>query len=232
MKATLSVMGNSAHVFRPLSDSSTRSRVSDAIREAIFAGQIRPGDALIELRLAEQFQVSQTTIREALLHLERSTLVRRVPNKGTFVTKLTPKDVNERYAVRAHLEEFAALEASSRMTAENLEELQRLLDPLTAHILANRYFEAAQADLIFHRYIWTCSENKLLAELLEQVTAPLMVFISLVRSQKHHDLKRVVHSHEIILQALKSRKKSAVRQAIEFHFDNPYQLGEPSSSNS
>lgn len=223
-------MGNGAHVFRPLSDTSARARIADAIRDAIFSGQLSAGEPLIELRLAEQFQVSQTTIREALLHLERSTLVRRVPNKGTFVTKLTPAEVEERYAVRETLEEMAAIEAAARMKPQHFEEIGKLLKQLSGHIFANRYFESAQTDLHFHRYIWNRSENRLLTEILEQVTAPLIVFISVLRSQEHQNLKRVVHSHEAIVDALRSGKKQTIRQAIRFHFDNPYKTSALSNS--
>lgn len=221
-------MANASHVFQPLSETSAKARVADAIRVAIFSGQLRAGEPLVELRLAEQFQVSQTTIREALLYLERSTLVRRVPNKGTFVTKLSPEEVSERYAVRETLEEMAAIEASARMSRQNFDELGRLLSQLSGHIFANRYFESAQTDLHFHRYIWECSGNRLLAEILEQVTAPLLVFISVLRSQEHQNLKRVVRSHEAIVDALRSGKKQTIRHAFRLHFDHSYTISSES----
>ena len=100
-------------------------RVSDAIRQAIFSSKLRPGDPLFEAHLAEDFQVSQTSVREALLNLERFGLVRRVPNKGTFVTKLSPEDLKERVAVRVPLEEMACMLAARRMREEHFKELSK-----------------------------------------------------------------------------------------------------------
>ena len=95
----------------PTTAASGNSRVSravDQLREAIFKGQLALGSSLGEQTLARELGVSQATVREALQRLEHAGLVTRKPNVGTTVTRLSPKDVHERVALRGLLEGVAA----------------------------------------------------------------------------------------------------------------------------
>jgi DNA-binding GntR family transcriptional regulator len=196
----------------------TSSRVSEVVRqlrEEIFEGELLPGTALRELTIAHELQVSQATVREALQRLEHAGLVTRRHNLGTSVTRLSPKDVQERLALRALLEVLAARAAAERMTAENFEELKHRLDVLGESVQSDRYYEAAQADLEFHRYIWQCSGNETLCGLLELVTVPLFAFISIMRSHGLHKLQAVVASHNPLIEALRSRDPQQIGDAFE-----------------
>jgi DNA-binding GntR family transcriptional regulator len=194
------------------------SRVADVLchlREAIYDGRLTPGTALRELPLARELQVSQATIREALQKLERSGLVTRRENLGTFVTRLSPKDIRERLALRVILEVTAARAAAERMTEEDFKELERRLEVLGRSVESDHYYAAAHADLDFHRYVWTCSGNETLCAVLEQVTAPLFAFISVMRSHDLHRLHDVVASHTPLIEALRSRDVRVISEAFE-----------------
>src|ERR1700681_1391756 len=106
-----------ALIFQPLKQGSVKTRVTEAVRNAIYAGKLLPRAPLLELQLAKDFQVSQTSVRQALIQLEQLGVVRRVANKGTFVTELSPEQVCDRLEVRAKLEGMAALRAAPRITA-------------------------------------------------------------------------------------------------------------------
>src|SRR5690349_5082833 len=101
------------------------TEVASRLREAIYEGRHSPGAPLRELTLARALHVSQATVREALRRLEHEGLVTRRENLGALVTRLTPKDIRERLTLRAMLEVVAARAAAERMSAENLEELER-----------------------------------------------------------------------------------------------------------
>jgi DNA-binding GntR family transcriptional regulator len=194
------------------------SRVSDVLchlREAIYEGRLSPGTPLRELALAKELEVSQATIREALQRLEHSGLVTRRENVGTFVTRLSPKDIRERLALRVILEVFAARSAAERMTADDFVELERRLEALGQNVESNHYYAAAQADLEFHRYVWQCSGNETMCSLLEQVTAPLFAFISVLRSHDLHKLHHVVANHAPLVEALRSRDPRRITEAFE-----------------
>ena len=191
------------------------SRAVDQLREAIFKGQLAPGSSLGEQTLARELGVSQATVREALQRLEHAGLVTRKPNVGTTVTRLSPKDVHERVALRGLLEGVAAQEAAPKMGKAEFKELERRLRVMEKAAEANRYYEAAQADLNFHRYVWQCSGNNMLGRMLELVTVPLFAFISILRSTGLQRLTTVMDSHEPLVAALKSGDVARIQSAFE-----------------
>lgn len=211
-----------AHL-QPVRGASLKAQVVAAIREAIFAGKFAPGDPLRELVLARDLGVSQPTVREALLELEKCGLVIRSPNIGTTVTNLTSDEIREQIEIRLLLEKVAAQKACDRMTEDDFRELGRRLGVLTAAVASNAYFEAAQADLDFHSYIWNCSGNRALARALEQIAVPLFAFVSIRRSLESHDLLRVMSSHTAILEALRDRDRARLEGEIGRHGQSGYQ---------
>jgi DNA-binding GntR family transcriptional regulator len=189
-------------------------RTVDRLREAIFDGSYPPGAHLPELRIARELGVSQSTVREALQQLEAVGLVTRHPHVGTTVTRLTPKEVRERVQLRALLEVQAAQEAASRMSEEEFEELERRLAALGSAIGRDSYYEAAQADLEFHRWIWKCSGNEMLCRLLDQLTVPLLAFVSVLRASGLQHLVDVTAAHEPLVAALRSGDRREIEEAF------------------
>jgi DNA-binding GntR family transcriptional regulator len=208
---------------QPVRSATLKAQVVSAIRDAIFAGKFGPGDPLRELHLARDLNVSQPTVREALLELEKYGLVVRTPNIGTVVTNLTSDEIREQIELRSLLEKVAALKASERMTAGDFRELERRLAVLTAAVAANAYFESAQADLEFHRQIWACSGNRALARALDQIVVPLFAFVSILRSAGSQDLIRVMSSHAAIVEALRQRDRARIEEVIGQHGQTAYQ---------
>ena len=204
---------------QPIKSSSLKTQVLGMLREAIFTGAFQPGDALREAHLARDLRVSQATVREALVGLEHVGLVVRVPNKGTYVTRLTAAEVRERLAIRVRLEEMAWQEAARRMTPEHFARLAEHLEALSEAIERNAYFEQAQADLAFHRYIWQQSGNETLYGLLNQLTIPLFAFVSINRGRSRETLKDVVESHEHVVAALESRDPATIKRVLDGHLE-------------
>ncbi len=211
-------------LFQPVRDVSVGTRVSEAIRKAIFSWKLRPGDQLLEAHLAQDFHVSQTSVREALFHLEQYGLVRRVPNKSTFVTKLSVEDLKERLDVRMLLEEQAAILATPQMNETHLHELSSRAEAISVAVLQNAYFDLSLVDFDFHHYIWERSGNKVLSQTLDRLSAPLFAFASGIRNAHHDDLRKVVNSHEAIVAALRQGEPEGVREAMRAHFRHSYEV--------
>ena len=108
--------------YRPL-----REVVSEALREAIIDGALKPGERLMEIQLADELGVSRTPIREAIRRLELEGFLIMVPRRGTYVADLSIKDINEVFEIRTALDVLAAGLAAERITEEELEKLERLL---------------------------------------------------------------------------------------------------------
>ena len=78
--------------FTPVRFPSLPEAVAEKLREAVLAGQLKPGERLVEQKLAASLGIGQPTLREALKELEFQGFVRKSPKKGTYVTELTPED--------------------------------------------------------------------------------------------------------------------------------------------
>jgi DNA-binding GntR family transcriptional regulator len=207
---------------KPVKNRALSDDVFETLRDAIFSGRLKPGDPLRELRLAKDLSVSQATVRDALVKLERFGLVVRVPNKETIVTRHSSREIRERVAIRATLEEMAFVEAAGAMTEDDYVTLEGKLRRVSDSFKRKEYFDAAQFDLDFHRYIWRRSGNETLAEMLDYLTTPLFAFISILRSAGAAELKDVVAPHEDLLAALRSKKASRIRQAVREHIIGSY----------
>jgi len=207
----------------PVSSSRVDAVVTQ-LRQGVFEGRYPPGTPLRELVLARELSVSQATVREALQRLEHTGLVTRKPNLGSTVTRLSPKDVQERVELRAILEVQAAWQASRRMKETEFAELERRLETLDAAVAANSYYESAQADLEFHRYIWECSGNDTLRRHLELLVIPLFAFISILRSQGLERLVTVVEAHRPLISALESGNPERIRTEFEKGATSAYSL--------
>jgi len=207
---------------KPVKNRALSDDVFETLRDAIFSGRLKPGDPLRELRLAKELSVSQATVRDALVKLERFGLVVRVPNKETIVSRHSSREIKERVAIRATLEEMAFLEASRALTADDYAALEGKLRRVSDSFKRKENFEAAQFDLDFHRYIWRRAGHEPLAEMLDYLTTPLFAFISILRSAGAEELKDVVAPHEDLLAALRSKRTSRIRQAVRKHIIGSY----------
>src|SRR5215475_13284154 len=126
---------------KPVKNRALSDDVFETLRDAIFSGMLKPGDSLRELHLAKDLAVSQATVRDALVKLERFGLVVRVPNKGTIVTRHSAREIRDRLSIRGALEEMAFLEAARRLTEEDYAALAGKLQRISESFRRKEYFD-------------------------------------------------------------------------------------------
>ena len=105
-------------------DSTKADDIALVIEEAIVSGELEPGTVLRQEHLSEQFNVSRTPIREALRRLAALGLVSFVPNRGVRVRTISREELHEAFMVRAELEALATEVAATKMTPDELAELE------------------------------------------------------------------------------------------------------------
>ena len=93
-----------------------RDVVFNTLRQAILKGELKPGERLLEIALAERLGVSRTPVREAMRKLEQEGLVVMIPRRGAQVASITEKDLNDVLEVRITLENMAIEKACANMT--------------------------------------------------------------------------------------------------------------------
>lgn len=140
------------------------SRIVDALEKDIVAGQLRPGDRLDELALADRFEVSRTPVREALLELTARGLARQLAHRGTFVADVTLAEVFGTYEVLAQLEGLCARLATRRMDAPQKAELQALHQRMAAYLDAVDRTQYIELDAAFHSALVAGAHNPSLEE--------------------------------------------------------------------
>ncbi|MBI1621671.1 GntR family transcriptional regulator [Aquamicrobium zhengzhouense] len=109
---------------------SVPEQIADRICTAILSGELKPGQRVAEIPLAQSFNVSRGPVREALRILEHEGLVTFSPRRGAQVTELTPEEVEQLFDIRAALSALAAQSAARQISAEEL----ALLGKITAQL--------------------------------------------------------------------------------------------------
>jgi DNA-binding GntR family transcriptional regulator len=211
-------------MLKPMKRGTMRTQLSEYLSEAILHGELKPGERIIEIKLARQLGVGQSTLREALQVLEHRALITKFDNRGTFVTRISTKEVESIYAVRLELEPLAASLASQRMSGADLEALEKQLDKMLKAQLRVDLIDLMKQDFSFHQSIWKLSDNVPLEKCLNLVCAPLFTFYMLRFSandfSKHTaDFRKDYEEHHELLAALKKggseEVKKAFRQVLE-----------------
>src|SRR5689334_17595478 len=176
-------------------------QISGAIKEQIFNGTLRPGDRVVEQKFARHFGVGQNAVREALMDLAHHGFVRRVPNKGTYVTEITREDGVKIARVRSVLEGLVIDLIMERMKNESIDlsEPERLLARMRELLAAKDMVTFYECDIEFHRALWNLAGNEYLTQHLEQIVVPLFAFFIVVNinpEQNYHDIVDAVNLHE------------------------------------
>lgn len=190
--------------------------IADQLEERIFDGTYSDGDRLDEVRLADQFGVSRTPLREALQRLARSGLVELIPRRGAFVRQPGPVELMEMFEVMAEIEAVCGRLAAKRISDEALTELH------DANIKCQAAVEAQDPDSYyvenerFHKIIYRESGNGF----LETETGNLHRRLQPFRRQQLRLRGRMAQSmseHEAILEALEKGDSEAAANALRGH---------------
>ncbi len=192
-------------------------RVATVLREAILSGRIKPGERLVERRLAEEFGVSLASLRTALQQIEREGLVTKKANTATHVTKLSREKLREMLDVRMLLEPAAMLLASQNLTLETDRQLQNCADEIDRAVSVNDFYGVARADLHFHQSIWSICGNETMIKMLNQLCVPVFAFLMILMSLQQEQLKNRVTSHQDLLDLIRSKDSEKIRGAIRAH---------------
>lgn len=213
----MSVAEGEPGVLRPLT--APRTLVEDAtdlIRSGILSGGFRPGERLVEAKLAAELNVSRGTVREALRALRGEGLVGEEARRGLFVVEIDAGDVNDGYELRAIVEERAARRIARARRPEVLDELRRLFLELEAAVQARDASAISVCDLAFHEAICRLSGNPRLHEVFVRYV-PMLRRLLPLDEQVLTSLDEVVDQHRAILSALEHESPERAGRVCERH---------------
>ncbi|ASN83740.1 MULTISPECIES: GntR family transcriptional regulator [Pectobacterium] len=185
---------------------------------AIEKGELLPGERLQETRLAQQFGLSRTPIREALHRLEALGLVEPGPQRGLMIAQISYERLRQLFAVREGLERLAMELAVASASAEELELLQDMVEVEKTLTDSRKLHDH---NRLFHRQIYRATHNPYLNEMLEN----LRIHLSLLRGTTYESTERTEEArreHQAIVEALVRRDKDAAQEAACQHIRNGY----------
>jgi len=195
---------------------SLSEKIYEVLKDQIINEELKPGQRLLDDRLASIFGVSRTPVREALTRLASEGLVEIVPRSGVYVKKLTKEEVEEIYEVREVLESLAARKAAEFMPERQIKQLLILLEKAKASVEKDLVKAHIDLDVRLHDLIIENCHNKTLATIMTNLYTLIHVFR--VRVGKNKQIaKRATEEHGAILEAIRERDPDKAEKAMREH---------------
>ncbi|MEJ8840326.1 GntR family transcriptional regulator [Ramlibacter sp. AN1133] len=189
--------------------------VAELLRQRIFSRELEPGSWIDEVRLAQEYGISRTPLREALKVLAAEGLVTMKVRRGAYVTEVSERDLAEVYHLLALLESDAAAVVAERATEAERKELQKLHRELEAAVKDRARFFALNER--FHMRLLEIASNRW----RNQMVADLRKVMKLNR---HHSLlksgriEESLAEHRSVMEAIEQRDAEAARERMQLHF--------------
>ncbi len=171
------------------------------LEHEILEGNFRPGERLDEQKICEQFNVSRTPVREALLQLASIDLVVFRPRQGAVVARMSVKQIAAMWEVLTQLEGLCAASAARRMTQSDRAGLQRVHEAARAVVATGdvNAYDAANRD--FHETIYAGCRNEYLASLVRDIRRRLRIYRR-YPFQRAGGIQQSICGHERVVQAV------------------------------
>jgi len=207
------------------------------VLDRIVQGHYRPGERIVEFKLAKELGLSQSPVREGLRELAAVGIITIHPRRGARVRLPSAKELADVSVVRAEIDALAARLAAARIPEATLDALEALIAEMLAQLDAGDFSGVTEADVRFHHLIAEASENHALERAFDQLAPFARTFITLTLPDV--DVREIVLQHRPILAALRARDAGAAAEAarahqlsvselLQTHF--PAALGDPSEA--
>lgn len=196
---------------------SLADQVYEKLRVAIIEGELRPAEKLVELDIAKQMTTSQGPVREALQRLEHDGLVERRARSATYVTHIPTDEMRELFSIRSEIEKFAIRRTAQKITSEQCDVLDELIDKMEHAGRENELVRLSQFDMDFHRFIVEWSGNQGLLRLWSTLSSQIQRFVVQSHPQYYPDYVQIGTRHRPIVNALRQPDIEGAACAVGDH---------------
>ena len=196
-----------------------RDVVFKKLRRAILLEELKAGERLTEIRLADRLGVSRTPIREAMRKLELEVLVVMVPRRGAVVAKISEKNLRDVLEIRRVLDMLCARLACERMSEEAKEKLNTACQDFEEAVKSGDLRDVAQKDVALHNIIIEATGNLTLQQMLDNLAEQMYRYrVKYLKDDSQY--QTLSREHRAICKSIMSGdQETAVRLAKE-HIDN------------
>lgn len=196
-----------------------RDVVFKTLRQAILRGDLKPGERLMEIHLANRLGVSRTPIREAIRKLELEGLVTMIPRRGAEVAQITAKNLQDVLEVRKALDALAIELACQRISREEEEALAEACGNFERMTKQKDVALIAKADVELHEIIVAASGNERLKQMVDNLAEQMYRYrFEHIKDAGQHE--RLIKEHRIILESIREKNLAKAAEAAMIHIDN------------
>lgn len=196
-----------------------RDVVFNTLRQAILTGELKPGERLMEIHLANRLGVSRTPIREAIRKLELEGLVTMIPRRGAEVAQITEKSMSDVLEVRRALDALCVELACERISDEDIRDLKDACDNFERAVRSKDAKKIAQADVELHNIIVKATGNSRLIQLINNLSEQMYRYrYEYIKDASQH--ARLIEEHRIIYKSIVRKDKETASRAAKMHIDN------------
>ena len=210
------------NVFKPAEYPSLSDSVLAEIRKAIINGKMPPGERLVEADLAEQFQVSRATIRQALAHLKIEGLVDVRPRRGCVVTRMSDDAARDVCTVRGILEGWAARVACLELSTADIARMRAMSSLMGESVQKGNVYEVMETDIELHSLICRCDPNAFLWERWQSLNTLHGALLVSRLAYYNYDPVGIVQRHNDLVDVLARRDPDAAEGAVRSHYISPF----------
>lgn len=196
-----------------------RDVVFNTLRQAILTGELKPGERLMEIHLANRLGVSRTPIREAIRKLELEGLVTMIPRRGAEVAQITEKSMKDVLEVRRTLDALSAELACERISKEEEELLAKACRDFEDAVKTKDAKIIAKADVALHDIIAAATGNQRLIQLINNLAEQMYRYrFEYIKDASQHE--RIIKEHRVIYDSIVKKDKEAASNMAKTHIDN------------
>jgi DNA-binding GntR family transcriptional regulator len=198
---------------------SFKNKAYAALKNAIVSMDVyrsRSEIRLDERRLAQDFGISRTPVREAMAQLEREGFVRSVPRRGVYVVRKTKREVIEMITAWAALESMAARLITQAAKSEDVASLRRMFATFEGGVVQAKLDEYSEVNIEFHQTIIRMSNNRVLIELAENLFTHMRMIRRKTIGEKDR-VDRSIRDHMTIIEALEARDTERAEDLVRQH---------------
>jgi DNA-binding GntR family transcriptional regulator len=190
--------------------------IFERIRDDILYGKYEKGEKIVEAKLADEFNVSRTPVREALKQLELDDLVENIPNRGVVVKGISKQDIVDIFTIRLAIEGIAVEWAIERMDKEDMQKINEIYELMEFYTFKKDVEKFAELNTKFHEAIYRATKSRY----LENVLKNYQVFMKVVRYkslEKPGRLQGALNEHKLIVDALMQKDVEHAKVVVIDH---------------
>ncbi|MCR4695403.1 MAG: GntR family transcriptional regulator [Pseudobutyrivibrio sp.] len=196
-----------------------RDVVFNTLREAILKGELKPGERLMEMHLANKLGVSRTPIREAIRMLEQEGLAVTIPRKGAQVAKMTEKDLQDVLEVRDALDALAVVCACQRMTSAQIVKLKEAMKAFETATKTDDVRSIVETDEAFHDVIYAAADNPKLENIINSAREQMYRYrYEYVKNPAVYE--QLISEHKAIIDGFERRDVDFLKNIMHVHLEN------------